>query len=209
MRLGNRKLEDWGIVTRFVIGDPPIRKKLYVVPGRNGSIDASEALTGYTILDDREINIELFIKHTTAEEYQAIYDDIYKSCHGEVLKFILDFDEDYYYEGRWSVSKKQENLCSGMIVISASCFPYALKKNLTVVDVSSTTGEERQITLTNAGMPTRLEIYSDADITIVRGDRTDVYNGHNIILEPLLIKDETITVSGIANASITYQEGKK
>ena len=209
MKLGPKTLEDWGIVTGFKIGEPPIRERFYEVPGRHGKIDATDALTGYPILDNRPVSITLFIKRTTAKEYQEVYDDIYKTCHGEVLPFVLDFDEEYYYEGRWKVSPSQENLSCGKVILSSSCYPYALKNELTVVDISSTTGEEREVVLLNAGMPTTLYVETNAEITIKRGDTTKKYNGITEITLPLLIKDEVITVSGIADAKIYYQEGKK
>lgn len=209
MLLGTKKLEDWGIVEAFEIGEPPIREKLYEVPGRHGKIDATDALTGYSILDNRSIRITLFIKRKTAEEYQAVYDDIYRTCHGEILKFVLPFDNEYYYEGRWKVSPSQSSLSYGRVVLTASCYPYALKKELTVIDISSTTGEEREVTIENAGMPTKLYLETNADITIKRGTKTATYKGSTVIINPLLIDDEVITVSGIAIAKIYYQEGKK
>lgn len=209
MKLGTKQIEDWGIVTEFVIGDPPIREKLYEVPGRHGKIDATNALTGYPILDNRTIRINIFVKKKTAEEYQAVYDEIYKTCHGEVLKVVFPFDKDYFYKGRWNVSPTQKNLSSGQVVLTASCYPYALKKELTVVDISSLSGEKRDITLHNAGMPTKLYIETNAAITIVRGNKTTTYEGSTAIATPLLIKDEVITVSGAATAKIYYQEGKK
>lgn len=209
MLLGTKKLEEWGIVENFEIGEPPIREKLYEVPGRHGKIDATDALTGYPILDNRPIRITLFIKRKTAEAYQAVYDDIYKTCHGEVLKFVLPFDNEYYYEGRWKVSPSQSSLSYGRVVLTASCYPYALKKELTVIDISSTTGEEREVELCNAGMPTKLYIESEGDITIKRGSATNIYNGLTEIVTPVLVDNEIITVSGTATAKIYYQEGKK
>ena len=57
-------------------------------------------------------------------------------------------------------------------------------------------------------MPTKLFIETNNDITIKRKDKISVYNGSTVIYEPLLIDDEEITVSGIAEARIYYQEGK-
>ena len=208
MRIGDRNIADWGIVTGFKINTPNVKKKTYDIPGRHGKIDASEALTGYPIYDDRNIEIYVFVKEKTADEYQRIYDDIFKFCHGKVEKIVFPFDAEYYYKGRLSVYVSQKDLYSATVTISAECYPYALKENLTSVDISSTTGEERTVQLLNSGMPTKLFIETNNDITIKRKNKISVYNGSTVIYEPLLIDDEEITVSGIAEARIYYQEGK-
>lgn len=208
MKLGNYNLEELGTVRKFKIATPKVREKTYEVPGRHGIIDASEALTGYPIYDNREITVDLFVKKKTAKEYQDFYDEIRKNIHGKTLKFFLPFDEEYYFKGRWSVEISQTSLSSGTIEFKADCYPYALKKELTIIDVSSATGEERSIKLPNAGMPTELYITTNAGITIKRGNKDGTYKGDAVILEPLLIEEETIIVSGIGNAKIYYQEGK-
>jgi len=209
MYIGDKKIEDWGIITSFVIGSPSFVKKEYDLPGRHGLIDASEALTGYLVYKNRSVSIDIYIHKKTPEDYQEIYNEIYDYCHGKRRKIIFPFDNDFYYEGRAEVAVKQSDGSHGMVTISADCYPYALKREMTVIDVSSDTTTERQVVLPNAGMPTKLIIETDAEISIKRrGEDITYENGKTTVYAPLLIDPEVVTVSGAANATISYQEGK-
>ena len=209
MYIGEKQLEKWGIVTGFVIGAPRVRTKKYDVPGRMGNIDATEALTGYPVYDNRDIRIELHISAKSPEEYQELYDEIYKYCHGKIKTITFPFDSDFCYEGRLDVSVSQTDKSHGNVSITADCYPYALKKRVTAVNISSKSAESRVIQLNNAGMPTKLTIETDAPITVTRGKKTVVYSaGKTTMHAPLLIESEEITVSGAAEATIYYQEGK-
>lgn len=208
MYIGEKKLEDWGIVTSFTIGDAPIRTKKYTVPGRQGAIDASEALTGYPIYDDRTIVINILVHGKTPEEYQVLYDEINRYCHGKTRQIVFPFDSEYYYEGRLKVSIGQSDNSKGTVTITATCYPYALKKNVTYIDASSGSSKGRQIALTTSGMPTKVTVITDAEITITRGGSKKTLSAGNYTLTPLLTEDETITVSGAATVQFSYQEGK-
>ena len=208
MYIGEKKLEDWGIVTSFSIGDAPVRTKEYTVPGRHGTIDASEALTGYPIYENRPIAINILVHGKTPEEYQVLYDEINKYCHGKTRKIVFPFDSEYYYEGRMKVSISQSDDSHGEISINASCYPYALKKEITYIDASSESDEERHILLTNSGMPTKVTVTTDAEITIIRGNSEKTLSAGTYTLTPLLTDDEIITVIGAAIVQFSYQEGK-
>lgn len=208
MYIGEKKLEDWGIVTSFSIGDAPVRTKEYTVPGRHGTIDASEALTGYPVYENRPIVINILVHGKTPEEYQALYDEINKYCHGKTRKIVFPFDSEYYYEGRMKVSISQSDDSRGEVSITASCYPYALKESITYIDASSESGEERYIPLTTSGMPTKVTVTTDAEITIIRGDSKVILSAGAYTLTPLLTDDEIITVTGAATVQFSYQEGK-
>lgn len=212
MYIGDKKLEDWGIVTDVEIGEAPIREKSYTVPGRMGKVDATDALTGYPIYDNRSLSIKMFIKAKTPEEYQSTIDDIQAYCHGKVRRVTFLHDNDHYYEGRLKVSPDKNNKTYGNITITGSMYPYALKKEITQIDVSSTTAAAREAILQNEGMPTKIIVETNTDIAVTRitkGIERKVYSaGKHIINTPLLIEDETVIVEGAVTATISYQEGK-
>ena len=209
MYIGEKKIEAWGIVTGFSIGEADVREKKYPVPGRSGSLDASEALTGYPVYDDRDLSITVYIKKKTPEEYQELYDEINSYCHGKVRRVVFPFDSSYYYEGRFKVSVDQKDTSHGKVTISGKVYPYAMKKEETVIDISSNTGDAREAVLSTAGMPTKIRIETDADITVTRHGQDKIYSaGTWIINAPLLLQEETIVIKGAATAAISYQEGK-
>lgn len=208
MKIGDKELVEWGIVTNFVIGTPPVRTKQYTVPGRNGALDATEALTGFPVYDNRPISITLHISKESTTQCQRVYDEIYKYCHGKIKSIIFSFDDEWYYEGRITVTVKQINRFNGEVTLNADCGPYAIKRTVTQIDASSTTGEERDVELKNSGMPTTVEVTTDAEIHIIRGNAEHVISPGTFILVPLLYDDEVIAITGAANVTITYQEGK-
>lgn len=209
MYIGDKKLEDWGIVTDVEIGEAPIREKSYTVPGRMGKVDATDALTGYPIYDNRPLSMKMFIKAKTPEEYQSIIDDIQAYCHGKVRRVTFLHDNDHYYKGRLKVSPGKNNKTYGDITITGSMYPYAMKEQLTQIDISSSTAAAREAVLRTEGMPTKLIVETNSEIAITRGSlRKDYSAGKHIINVPLLLEEETIVVEGAATATISYQEGK-
>lgn len=209
MYIGDKKIEDWGIVTEFTIGEPAVREKKYQVPGRSGKRDASEALTGYPIYDERPLSLTVYVKKKTPKEYKKIYDEIHRCCHGKVQRVSFPFDNEYYYEGRLKVSVNQKDNSHGKVTISGDVYPFALKKDITRIDISSDSADEREIILPTAGMPTEIKIETDADITITRNGSDKSYSaGAWIINAPLLVDEEIIIVKGAAAATVSYQEGK-
>ena len=209
LKIGEKTTESWGAVTAFSIGAPSVQTRVYNVPGRNGTIDVSESLTGYPVYNNRSLNIELTVYGKTLKEYQGIYDEVYEYCHGRKRDIISPFEPDYHYSGRLAVSAKQEDNFHGTITITGDMYPYALKNTITEIDISSESAATREVALSNAGMPTKLTITTDAEIAIIRRDSRNVYSeGTHVVYAPLLIDSETITVIGEAVATISYQEGK-
>lgn len=207
--IDNKNIEEWGICTGFDIGTPSIVTKTYEVPGRNGSIDASEALTGRVTYGNRTITIELVLGGLTQEEFQLMRDEIYAYCHGKVRKITYLEDADFYYEGRLEITPYRENAVIDRITIVSDCQPYAFKKELT--QVSQAVNASAQITLQNAGMPTKLTVETDAEIGLIRELTGKVVfsPGKHLVSYPLLSgSGETVKLEGNANVTISYQEGK-
>lgn len=101
---GKNTWEDWYLIpaSRPDVTEPEVYRKLISIPGRSGSIDASEWLTGGPLYLDRSGSWE-FIIDNSRPNWQALRDEIVDYLHGKAMKCVLEDDPLYYYEGRFYV----------------------------------------------------------------------------------------------------------
>lgn len=200
---GNKNASDWGIISNIDIGAAVVATSFVNIPGRNGSIDATEALTGYPIYKDRTINVEITVVNVgTMADYQAIYDDIKATLHGK--RMSIYFDEilpNYHFEGRCEVEISQYYKSYGVVTVKITASPYMLKNSVTSKSLSGTVS-------LSSGMPTMLTITNSGSITVVWKGRTITYSaGTHQIRTPLLYGTDSIRVTS-GSGTVSYQEGK-
>ncbi len=96
--------EDWHIVpsSRPVFVPPQQKTKYLDIPGADGSLDLSEAFSGYPVYENREGSFE-FIVLNGFGDWAKRYSDIMWYLHGKTMRAILEDDPFYFYEGRFSV----------------------------------------------------------------------------------------------------------
>ncbi len=103
--------DDWHLIptSRPVFNPPSVKTKTLEVPGSDGLIDLSESLTGYPVYENRTGSFEFIVVNNSFEQvteftpWYSIYSDIMDYLHGQKMQAILEDDESYYYEGRFSV----------------------------------------------------------------------------------------------------------
>ena len=117
--------DEWHLVpsSRPTPSVPTVRTNYVNIPGRNGSLDMSEALTGYPLYDDRTIEGE-FILYDQSLNWMDVYQDIMAKLHGKRMKIRLTDDMNYYYNGRVTVGDFASNSDFSSITISATVEPY-------------------------------------------------------------------------------------
>lgn len=203
MQIGNYDTDNWGVVSAIEIEAPEVVTKFIEIPGRNGSIDATDALLGYPTYKDRLITIELGILGKTDEEYAAVFSDIYAKIHGKRLAVIMPSDPDYHYIGRWEVSTpERQHKKIRIMTLVCTAEPYALNNDITSIEI-----EEGDITLSSV-MPTEITINAETLVKGARGTEEFTYSaGTHIITYPKLIGTEEWTIDE-GSGSIEYQEGK-
>lgn len=93
--------DDWHLVpsSRPVIAMPELKTQYVDIPGADGHLDLSEALTRYPVYENREGNLE-FIVMNGYGDWSARYSEIADYLHGRTMQVILEDDPGYYYEGR-------------------------------------------------------------------------------------------------------------
>jgi hypothetical protein len=117
--------DDWHIVpsSRPVFNPPSLKRKILDIPGADGSIDLSESLTGYPVYTNREGSLEFIVMNGYKQWYQA-YSDIMDYLHGKTMRAILEDDQEYFYEGRFTINEWKSSKDWSRIVIDYDLGPY-------------------------------------------------------------------------------------
>lgn len=116
----------WHLIptSRPVINPPTFKKNTIDLPGANGILDLSTALTGYPLYDNRTGSIEFLVEPDHEETWQYIYTDIMESVHGKDLVTTMEEDPGWYYDGRWTVNQWKSDKRYSLITLDYDLKPY-------------------------------------------------------------------------------------
>ena len=117
--------DDWRLVpsSRPVFNPPAQKVKTLDIPGGDGVIDLSQALTGYPVYQNRTGSIE-FIVMNGFRPWHMAYSDIMDYLHGQTMRAVLEDDPEYFYEGRFTVNAWKSEKDWSRITIDYSVGPY-------------------------------------------------------------------------------------
>lgn len=109
---------------------PPEPKTYLVdVPGGNGTIDLTEALTGDVAYSNRQQEFAFAVVRPA--DFEALKSRVSNLLHGRRFDYRLSWDPGYTYSGRFSVSGYEESPGVGTIVVSVDADPYKLLETRT------------------------------------------------------------------------------
>ena len=125
--------DTWKLMLRKAVEvTPPKPKTHYVeIPGKDGSLDLSTAMTGKMRYEDREIRM-VFVTLSERNEWPVTESDMLEKIHGQEMQFVLDDDPDYYYTGRVSVGDAVQGNKSVEVEVTAQVRPYKTSHDGTV-----------------------------------------------------------------------------
>ena len=94
-------LTDWhcALGNNNYIGDPEMETTYIEVPGRNGLIDATEAVSGRRIYKKRSLSFELGAVNPRLN-WDSIVSTLRNNVNGRVCRVTIDNDPGYYWHGR-------------------------------------------------------------------------------------------------------------
>ena len=94
-------LDDWEMAlgNNNYIGDPEMETTYIQVPGRNGLIDATEAISGRRIYKKRKLEFELGGVRDRLN-WDSIISGLRNNVDGRVCRLTLDNDKSHYWRGR-------------------------------------------------------------------------------------------------------------
>ena len=127
--------DDWRLVpsSRPVFNPPAQKVKTLDIPGGDGVIDLSQALTGYPIYQNRTGSFEFIVPNgfepwepgrIEKAPWHSVYSEIMDYLHGQKLRAVLEDDPEYFYEGRFTVKDWKSPRDWSRITIDYDVGPY-------------------------------------------------------------------------------------
>lgn len=118
----------------FTLNPPEPKTSLIDIPGGNGFIDLSEAMTGDIVYSQREQEFSFAIMYPT-EPWESIKTKINNFLHGRSYEYRLTFDPDYRYKGRFVIESYEHGSyvdgIVGLVKVKVSAEPYKYKDSQT------------------------------------------------------------------------------
>lgn len=103
---------------------PSVKTKYIDIPGGDGAIDLTSAITGYPTYANREGSWQ-FIYVGSDADWISLYSEIAAYLHGQKRRVILEDEPGWYYEGRFSVANRYHDEKHATITINYNVDPYA------------------------------------------------------------------------------------
>lgn len=194
------------------ISAPSVRTNMIVVPGRDGAIDATDALTGEPAYDTRSISISLFgIKSISGKEWPVAVSDFCNAFHGKKVKVYFPEDSAHYYSGRLSVGEIKLDGGRQLLPVEIICDPWKYKNAKTTVSRSDLGTAYKQLSLPNESRPVIPTITVAQDTVLLWGSSTiNISAGDHILPDIRLAAGSNILKAKVASStgsiSVTYQE---
>ena len=198
---------DYGlIVAPYAIPMPEPQTSFVDIPGRDGTLDLSEAF-GTVRYADRTIPLTLYVR----TPFDATVSTFAADVHGRRMNLIFDRDPTYYYDARVTIEDVEKH--AGYCELSLECRakPYKLEHYETTVTAQvEGTGS---VTLSNTRMPVVPVITTAAEMALTFTIRDVEYSitlsaGTHTVPSLVLMEGETdVELTGIGSISFTYRKG--
>lgn len=177
------------------------------IPGKNGVLDQSEAISGFTTYAEREVEMMYSLMAGSEQDYQEKMGKIRNTLHGKKRKVVLPSDPEFYYDTRLLIEEAPENSLFSEITILGTAYPYKRKIKDTVIQ-KTLTGVATAIECNNLSEPVVPIIEVSAAMEIVFGGKSfEVKAGKHTLNIVFLAGKNVLTVTGTGNIKITYKEG--
>lgn len=216
--------DDFGLIlTSKTIGLPDPKTEKVEVTGADGVIDLTEVLTDDIKYKQRKLSFTFTIIDVM-NSWSSILSAVTNYIHGKKMKILLDWDKNYYYEGRCEVNQFKTNKRLATIVIDAEVDPYKLEVNstsspwiwdtfsfvngiiyLNTVDVAGSA----TVNLINRRKIVSPTFKTTANMTVTHnGVVYDLPKGSTLVLGIRLVEgDNYVTFSGTGIVTIDYKGG--
>lgn len=224
-------LDDWGLAlgNNNYIGDPKMETTYIKVPGRDGLIDASEAVSGRRVFTKRALSFELGGQNPRLS-WDGIISAFRNEVHGRVCQLILDNDKGYFWRGRVYVEgfdRFRELGTFTLSVPSAEPYKYSVTSSaepwlwdpfnfntdmITYIGSISVSGT-KSVTIPHGNMLVTPDIVASnvvGTLTLTVGSITyTLASGTNRIPAVMVggDTDVTLTFNGSAEVQIVYRSG--
>lgn len=176
------------------------------VPGRDGSLDQSTAVSGFITYNDREIELLFTLRAETQSEMEEALTSVMVSLHGKRLNIILPGEPGFYYDSRLRIEVKYISDIFAEVTVLCTAYPYKRKTADTVV--SKSVAGSAVIICQNHLEPVVPTIKTTTKMQIKFRDKTFAVDPGTHLLDIVFGRgDNTLTVTGTGTITITYREG--
>lgn len=177
------------------------------VPGRNGLLDLTEALTGNIAYNNRTLTFK-FVGDGSRETVLNLIETMLR-YHGQHITITTDDYPDWYYEGRATVKYSDHgHYVEFELIVDAQPFRY----ELTLKSTTYTNPSNRVITYTISGQPIRPTITVVGNARIVKDGTTyllsaGTYTDIGIVLNTG-VNNITYTSVGSGTITVAYRRAE-
>jgi hypothetical protein len=208
---GTDLLTTYGLIlgADLEIAAPALRSSRVIIPGRDGSLNLSYALTGAPVYDDRVISGSL-LKQADDSTLDSTRRTLLSSYHGREVDIVLPVDTTHVFRGVIEFGGVP-GFNKGTIKWSMVAEPYRLKLTDTEVTKNLTTTEQT-FTIANEARPVVPTITVSTETTVKFGNGTFVLSSGAHVVPDIMLQagNNTIkakTSSGTGTMKLTYREG--
>ena len=199
--------EDIGIIVTDVTVSAPEPKTITTeIPGRDGVLDQSKAVSGRINYANRTLTILGYVKETYSQ-YLERCSKMLNLIGGDIVEIENAAEPDFVWSGRAAIEYENVDAIHSEITIECDVFPYKRKKADTVVQ-KTLTGAATDIVCKNLAEPVVPTIETSAAMNIKFRDKTfDVQSGSHVLDIVFERGDNVLNVTGTGDVKITYREG--
>lgn len=113
---------------RPVVASPEVRTVYIDIPGVDGGLDLTTALTGSVLYKNREGSWD-FTVINDYEEWELIWHRLMNTIHGQKTYIILEDDPGFYYIGRLTIDEWLSEKNNSKVTISYNLEPWKYEAN--------------------------------------------------------------------------------
>ena len=204
----NTALEGAWTVAGLELSSPDFQTYLVDVPGRDGTLDLSVALTGSPRYLDRTLTVVLENSNGTRQEREAHIRKIVNQLDGYQKKIWLPDDADHYLQGRLHVIRNYNDLAHASVTVTAICDPWLYSNDETVYTRNATSTAQK-LTIVNSGRKTVAPVVkTTGTVNLARGSDSWTLSPGTYLLPDFVLDpgDHELTYSGAGTITITYRE---
>lgn len=200
---------EYGLEWYDVLNDSPAPVTSYCeIPGRNGSIDLTETVSGSVTYSDRNLRLFFIKDDRSPASWASTCSELYARFHGRRLKIILGNDPEFFYIGRLSCQGAKSTYVSSSYEISAKCEPFKYKKALSI-KVCAASSAGAQHSFLNLFAPCKPYFETSSEISVQQGGRVYGIPAGGVTIPEIAFGPGNNTLKFIGSGSITvkWQEG--
>lgn len=199
-------------LTGWSLSEPVYKSNFVTVPGRDGDLDLSTALTdGAPRYSNRTLTATFECSEGTRLEREDTINTMVNWLDGWRMDIVLPDDDDHYITGRVHVKREYNDQAHAKVTVTAACDPWRYSDRETVVKLTATETAQTA-TLVNSGRKTVVPLLviegEGASVKLAYGAASWTLGAGSYQL-PDLVLDQgsaTLTYSGTGALTFTYRE---